>query len=328
MVVIRTGCERLVHALCFTVSLWAGMPVAIAADVPRPDVAVFVANLNVARGTIDHAVNIAPGKGTNFQPSFVNDSSAVLFASERSGTANIYKYVIASGETLPLTSTKENLYSPTALSDGSGFVAVRVVNPDPYYGLEATAPTLWRFGWDGKPLSPWVDMRRAAYYSAIGEQQVAMFIVDEVAERNAHKVVVLDRPSGKVTVISEKAGRSLAAAPDGKRIGFVDQRDPKRWVIAAIAPGEGAPTALVDTVAGPAGEKESQRSQYFVWLRDGSILMANGTRFYRWNGVKGSAFMPFADLGKIGGAIKNIALSPDGKKLAFSVSLDTIAPAP
>jgi len=299
-----------------------------AADEPPKDIAVFVAKLNVKAGTVSDVRNITPGKGSNFQPSFTGDGSAVLFVSDRAGTANIYRHTLASGETTAITNTKESLYSPIVLPDGSGFTSVRVVTADPYYGLEAKEPSLWRFAWDGKPVSPLVDTRRIGYYGWVGDQHLAMFLVDDVAERNAHKSVLMNRATGKVTLLTNKPGKAFSRTSDGKRVLFVDQADPKRWVISAMGPDDTKPEVLVDTAVGKVGEAESDRSQYFVALPDGSIIMANGTRIFRWDGVKGSSFKPFADLGKLGGAIKNIAASRDGTQLAFSVVMDRAAPAP
>jgi Tol biopolymer transport system component len=308
---------------CLLVSASSMMTAAAADEAPK-DIAVFVATLNVASGTVSGVRNITPGKGANFQPSFTGDGSAVLFVSDRAGTANIYRHVLASGETSAVTNTKESLYSPTALPDGSGFVAVRVVTADPYYGLEAKEPSLWRFGWNGKPVSPLVDTRRIGYYGAVGDQHLGLFLVDDVAARNAHKSVLMNRVTGKVTLLTNKPGKAFGRTLDGKRVTFVDQTDPKRWVICAMGPDDTQPEVLVDTAVGKAGEAESDRSQYFVGLPDGSMIMANGTRLFRWDGVKGGSFKPFADLEKLGGAIKNIAASPDGTQLAFSVAMDRV----
>ncbi len=301
---------------------------ATAADEPPKDIAVFVAKLNVKAGTVSDVRNITPGKGSNFQPSFTGDGSAVLFVSDRAGTANIYRHALASGETTAVTNTKESLYSPIVLPDGSGFTAVRVVTADPYYGLEAKEPSLWRFAWDGKPVSPLVDTRRIGYYGWVGDQHLALFLVDDVAERNAHKSVLMNRATGKVTLLTNKPGKAFSRTPDGKRVIFVDQTDPKRWVISAMGPDDTKPEVLVETAVGKVGEAESDRSQYFVALPDGALIMANGTRLFRWDGMKGNSFKPFADLGKLGGAIKNIAASRDGTQLAFSVVMDRVVPAP
>lgn len=312
---------------CLVVSASSIMTATAADELPK-DIAVFVVKLNVKAGTVSDVRNITPGKGSNFQPSFTGDGSALLFVSDRAGTANIYRHALASGETTAVTNTKESLYSPIVLPDGSGFTAVRVVTADPYYGLEAKEPSLWRFAWDGKPVGPLVDTRRIGYYGWVGDQHLALFLVDDVAERNAHKSVLMNRATGKVTLLTNKPGKAFSRTPDGKRVIFVDQTDPKRWVISAMGPDDTKPEVLVETAVGKVGEAESDRSQYFVALPDGALIMANGTRLFRWDGMKGNSFKPFADLGKLGGAIKNIAASRDGTQLAFSVVMDRVVPAP
>lgn len=323
MSIARSGRSRFFSKMltCLVAST-SLMTTAVAADEAPADIAVFVARLNLASGTVSGVRNITPGKGANFQPSFTADGSAVLFVSGRAGTPNIYRHDLASGETTAVTRTTESLYSPTVLPDGSGFAAVRVVTADPYYGLEAREPSLWRFTWDGKPTAPLVDTRRIGYYGWVGDQHLAMLLVDEVAERNAHKAVLTNRATGKVTLLTNKPGKAFGRTPDGKRVTFVDQADPKRWVISAMGPDDSKPEVLVATAVGMAGEAESQRSQYFVGLPDGSLMMANGSWLFRWDGVKGGSFKPFADLGKLGGAIKNLAASRDGTQLAFSVVAD------
>ena len=90
--------------------------------------------------------------------------------------------------------------------------------------------------------------------------------------------------------------------------------------------GDAKPQVLVETPALAEGEKESNRSQYFVALPDGSMLMAQGHAFLRWDGKAGGGFKPFAELAGLGGAIRNIAASRDGKRLAFSVVLAPAKP--
>ncbi len=85
---------------------------------------------------------------------------------------------------------------------------------------------------------------------------------------------------------------------------------------------------LVEKAVGKAGEAEGDRSQYFVGLPNGAMLMANRSTLFRWSGKKGQSFGSFAELGDLGGAIKNIAVSADGTQLAFSVTMDRIPQAP
>lgn len=311
--------RRLARVLLLAIALPA-----VAAEAP-PDIAVFVARLDLAAGTVSDARNITPGKGSNFQPAFTPDGTAVVYTSGRSGSNNIYRHDLASGQTTAVTATTENLYSPTPLADGSGFSAIRVITADPAYGIEMNEPSLWRFGWDGKPVAPVVPTKRIGYHSWVSPDLIAAFLVDDVPDRNAHRAVLIERTTGRQTLLTTKPGRSLGRAPDG-RATFVDQTDAGRWVIAAMGAGDDKPQVLVDTPPLPDGEKASNRPQYFAWLPDGSLLMARGHRFLRWNGKPGGSFQPFADLPELGGAVRNIAASPDGRRLAFSVTLTPPTP--
>lgn len=292
----------------------------------KPDVGLFLARLDTAAGTVSDVRNVTPAKGANFQPSFLRDGSAVLFASDRSGSNNIYRHDLAKNTTSAVTATTENLYSPTPLADGSGFSAIRVVTADPAYGIEMNEPSLWLFGWDGKPVAPVVPTKRIGYHAWITPDLIAAFLVDDVPERNNHRAVLISRTTGQQTLLTSKPGRSLGRTADGKRALFVDQTDPAHWFIAAMGVGDAKPQALVETPALPEGEKESNRSQYFVALPDGSMLMARGNLFLRWDGKPGGGFKPLAELTDLGGAIRNIAVSPDGKRLAFSVLLAPAKP--
>lgn len=298
---------------------------AMAADA-RPEIAIVLARLDLAGGRVQDVVNITPGPGTRIQPSFTRDGRAVLFAAERHGSNNIYRHDIASGQTTPVTDTPHKLYSPTPLPDGSGFSAIRVVDADPAYGIESKQPSLWRFGWDGKEVAPVVPVMRVGYHAWVDEQRLALFIVDDVPERNAHRAVLFNRATGQSTPLTDKPGRSLGRTADGRQALYVDQADPAHWHICARGEGDSQPRVLVETPVGPEGEKDPQRSQYFAALPDGSVMMARGALLLRWDGKAGGAFAPFAELPGLGGAIRNITASPDGRRLAFSVLMTPAKP--
>ena len=302
------------------IATFAALPPALAAD-SRPDVAIVTAQLDLAAGRVTDVTNITPGQGANFQPSFTRDGKAILFASDRSGSNNVYRHDLATGETQALTATPHNLYSPTPLPDGSGFSAIRVVDADPAYGIERKQPSLWRFGWDGQEIGPVVPVMRVGYHAWVDEHRLALFIFDDVPERNAHRAVLFDRRTAVSTTLTDKPGRSLGRTADGRRALFVDQTDPAHWRLCAQAAGDTQAQVLAETPVGPAGEKDPQRSQYFAALPDGSVIMARGTLLLRWSGKAGAGFEPLADLPQVGGVIRNIAASPDGSRLAFSVTL-------
>lgn len=275
-----------------------------------PDL-IYLAQLELASGKVSGLRAISTGLGNSFQPSFTLDGGAVLFVAASSETAQqIYRHDIAKASTAVLTRSPDKLYSPTPLPDGSGFSVVRVVTPDPFYGAEANEPPVWRYGWDGQPIEAAVSTRRVGYHAWIDEQQLALFVVDEQPERQAHSAVLVNRRTGARTVLTHKPGRAFSRTPDGRRASFIDQSDPAHAFIMTMGADDAQPQTLVETPAG---------SGYFVWLPDGSILMAQGHALLRWNGQAGSAFTPFASLPELNGSIRNIAASPDGRRLAFSV---------
>jgi Flp pilus assembly protein TadG len=309
----------LLAAACTTVTEKATekAPDKTAADAP-PQTQIFLAALDLKRGTVGPPRPITSHPGYNNQPSFVNDGSALLFVSNRSGSINVFRHTIATGVSTAVTVTTENLYSPQELPDGSGFSAVRVVTPNAN-GAEATAPPIWRYNWQGQPVAPMTEVRVVGYYAFVNAQLAAFFVVDADGTRNANQAVLADRVTGRTRLMTDKPGRSLGRTPDGRRASFVDKTDPQRWVVAAMGADDDKPVVLVATPKGPAGEPEADRSEDYCWLPDGSMLMAQGSRLLRWNGQAGSGFQPYADVGALGGAIKRLAASRDGSQLAFVV---------
>jgi hypothetical protein len=292
-------------------------PPAATADAP-PQSQIHLAALDLGRGTVGTPRQITSHPGYNNQPSFLNDGSALLFVSNRSGSINVFRYAIDTGATTAVAATPENLYSPQELPDGSGFSAVRVVTPNAN-GAEAIAPPIWRFGWNGQAVAPMTEVRAVGYYAWVNAQLAAFFVVDADGTRNANQAVLVDRLTGKTRLMTDKPGRSLGRTPDGRRASFVDKTDPQRWVVAAMGADDAQAVVLVATPKGPVGEPEADRSEDTCWMPDGSLLMARGSQLLRWDGQAGNAFQPFADVGPLAGAIKRLAVSRDGRQLAFVV---------
>src|SRR5690349_18552752 len=90
-----------------------------------PATEVFLAPLDPASG-ITTWMNISNNAGYDNQPSFLPDSSAILFSSNRDGKQmDIYRYDIASKTVKQLTNTPDGEYSPTVTPDGKTFSVIR-----------------------------------------------------------------------------------------------------------------------------------------------------------------------------------------------------------
>jgi hypothetical protein len=293
---------------------------ATAANEPPPNTDVFLATLDLAHRKVGAPRNITHHDGYDNQPAFMRDGKSLLFVSDRNGATDVYRYAIDSDATTRVTATEEAEYSPTPLADNSGFSVIRVGKPNAE-GTDSTNPPVWRYGFDGKPIGKIVDVLAVGYHAWLDPGHVALFVVGEEAKHEPNRLVLADVKTGKTSLLSEAPGRQLGRTPDGKRVSFVDKSDPKHWRVVAMAPGDKQPRFLVDTPKGPADEKEEDRSEDYCWLPDGSLLMAKGDTLLRWNGKPGSGLTPLAQLKDLGGDIKRLAVSRDGKRLAFVVQM-------
>lgn len=294
--------------------------IAITAAPPaRPESEVFLADLNLAAGTVGTPVNISRHTGYDNQPAFVPDANALWFISDRSGSTDVYRYDIDRALTTRLTATQQSEFSPTALPDRPGFSATHVIAPQAQGDAYTDSQQLWRYSEDGKPIAPVLAMGRIGYHAWLDANRLAIYIVGSPARKVPNTLLLADLANGTTLHLANGAGRSLGRTPDGKRISFLDVRDAANWTIMAMAPGDAQPTPLVAAPPARAGQADSERSEYYTWLPDGGIMMAQDRRLLRWDGKPGGAFKLFAELPQLDGAITRIAVNRDGRRIAFVV---------
>ncbi len=318
---LLTTCLALSLGACSSVPVSAPAPVPAAPAVPAapPESEVFLAELDLASGKVSQIKNISRNKGYDNQPAFTPDGAAVLFVSDRSGTTDVYRYDLSSERIVQVTATVESEFSPTPLPDRAGFSATHVTMPTAKGDAYTDSQQLWRYSMEGKPLASVLAMGRIGYHTWFDAKRVAMFIVGSETREIDHSLVLADLAAGTSTVMATKIGRSLGRTPDGKRISFVDKRDPANWMVVAMAPGEAQPSPIVATPKGAVGEADSERSEDYAWLPDGGLLMAKDGRLLRWDGKPGTGLAQFAEIKDLAGPIKRLAVSRDGKRLAFVV---------
>ena len=297
--------------LCAALALATGAGAAFAQAV-TPVANIFLADLDLKAGTASKVRNIVPHKGYNNQPAFMPDGSAILFVSDRTGSTDVYRYDVRSGATTQVTATKDAEFSPTPLADGSGFTVTRVADPARTGEAYTETQQLWKYGYDGKPQANMLPLGRIGYHAWQGNGKVALFLVGNEEQKKPHTLVLAQAGSDRTALFSEAPGRSLGRTPDGK-VSFVDKSDAKQWKVSAIGANDSKPQVLVNT---PGGDSED-----YAWLPDGSLMMGKGSQLWRWDGKAGSPMRMFADVGDVGGDIKRLAVSPDGKHLAFVVQM-------
>ena len=330
----------------------ASPPAAAATPAPTPtppavvpDTDVFVADLDLAAGKARAPRNITARPGYDNQPAFLADGNGLLYVvRDDSGSTDVWRIDVASGQRTQVTATPAAEYSPTPLADGSGFSAVRVDAPHAEGEPFTESQRLFKYGFDGKAIGPvFADIRRVGYHAWIDATHVALFLVGNADAKVANSLVLATLPEGRVTALAKDIGRSLGRAPDG-RVVFVDQSVADAWTVATIAPGDTAPTVLIavprsetdakktdatakkDAKPGTDAKAKSDappvdQSQDFCWLADGTLLMANGNRLLRWNGKTGSTWATLGEFARLPGPIRRLAVSRDGTRVAFVVEM-------
>lgn len=293
------------------------VPASVQANEPIPNFEVFLATVNLEKAKVLAVKNISGQPGYDNHPAFFADNKSLFYISDRVGQNDVFRYDIQNARTSQVTNTKEAEYSPVPMPDGSGFSVIRVATPNAQ-GADSTNPPLWRYNLDGTPGESLINVTSIGYYAWIEKKQAALFVVGDAEKMIPNRLVLADISTGKTSDLANSPGRRLARTPDG-RVSFVDQSDPKHWVISAITPGDKSATALVAMPVSAADEQAQDFSEDYAWLPDGSILMAKGSTLLRWDGKPGSAFVRFAEVPNLSGDIKRLIASKDGKHLALVV---------
>jgi hypothetical protein len=257
--------------------------------------------------------NISKNAGYDNQPSFLPDSSGLLFSSMRDGKqTDIYRYDVASERITQVTSTPESEYSPTVTPDKRTFSAVRVEADN--------AQRLWRFNLDGSnPRVVLENVKPVGYHAWIDDTHLALFVLGSGGAPATLQLA--DTSTGLATVAVTGIGRTLLMRPGTGTISYLAIGETPR-VLKALDPKTGASATLVAPLEG---------SQDCAWLPDGRLLMARGRTVSVWT-PGSTTWEPFVEFppaasgqtppGSVGAlpgfdAITRLAVSPDGKWLAF-----------
>jgi hypothetical protein len=274
------------------------LPAALAQAPPATE--VFLAPLTWTNSTVavGTPVNISNNPGYDNQPSFLPDSSAVLFASNRDTKQNdIYKYDIAAKQIVQLTKTDEDEYSPLVAVDGTSFLCV--------HGKEQS---IFRYDMDGS--HPRLAYKHGdaliGYHVWTTPTEFAAFILATATAPQSLQVI--NTTTGKGEVIETNTGRSLLHRVGHNTISFVSKTDPQKWMIKEFDIVTHAVSAITETVP---------KSEDLTWLPDGRILMASGSKLFAWQaGTPG--WNEIADFTAAGvKRITRLAASRDGKYLAL-----------
>jgi hypothetical protein len=276
------------------------LAVAVLAVVPVPqqpptNTEVFLVEIGRDGKPAGTAVNITNSPGYDNQPSFLPDGSAVLFASDRAGQSDIFKFTIGTKAVTQVTSTTEREYSPTVTPDGKTFSVIRVEADN--------AQRLWRFDLDGT--NPRLVLERinpVGYHAWVDATHLALFVLGGAAQPNTLQLA--DTGTGAAEVIDSGIGRSLLARPGAGTVSYVVKPQGGHWLVKEFDPRTKQTATLTETA-------DANASEDCAWLPDGTLLMSSGTKVMTWR--PGGAWTELADFSTSGlQRITRLAVSRGG----------------
>lgn len=267
-----------------------------------PATEVYLASLALsgARATAGVPVNVSKNAGYDNQPSFLPNSSAILFSSNRDGKqTDIYRYDVAAKQLTQLTKTEDNEYSPLVTPDGKTFSSVR-----------GQKQFLWRYNLDGSDAGGIIEASfLVGYHVWIDATHLALFVLS-TGQGEPNTMRVWNTATKTDEIVAKGIGRSLLMRPKAGTVSFMTSVKGEPSIVKTFD----LKTKAIDTLV-PALEG----SQDAAWLPDGRLVMARDLTLHVW--APGAAswtelltFTPGADAF---GRISRLAVSPDGKWVAF-----------
>lgn len=272
---------------------------ACAVHAQLPDTEIYLADFSDIKGIvkITSPVNITNHKGYDNQPAFSPDGNKVYYVSVRDTTqSDIYSYDIASKKTSQVTNTPVSEYSPVISDDGKSMTVVRVDadSGQRFYSVPLNQKL--------KPVFiPGTDS--IGYYCKIDDNRYAMFLVGKA---NTMQILSLRDTSRKL--IASDIGRCMKLSPDKKFLFYVLKSNEKEWKIIKLN---------LETYKGELVIETLPASEDFVVLPDGTFLMAQGSKFFRYTPGKQDYWVEFTDVGKAFKKITRLSTNQQGNKIAF-----------
>jgi len=275
-----------------------------------PATEVFLAPLDPATG-VTTWMNISNSPGYDNQPSFLPDSSAILFSSNRDGKqTDIYRYDIATKAVKQLTSTADSEYSPTVTPDGKTFSVIRQAAAD---GTQLLVT--YDLATGAHQSVVFENVKPVGYHAWIDPTHVAMFILGSGQGQPA-TLQIGDTKAGTAEVAATGIGRSILIRPRTGTVSFITSAQPR--MIKEFNPLTKTTTDLIAPF---------ENGQDAAWTPSGVLLMAANGTIAMWRSGR-TEWMPLAMLGPDSPyassgpqpavrSVTRLTVSPDGKWLAF-----------
>ena len=263
---------------------------------------IYVASLSQKGGEfkLSGMRNITDRDGYDNQPSFTPDGHSIIYTSEREGQTDIFRYYLRTDATRQVTQTNpESEYSPTVTPAGDAFSVVRVERD--------STQRLWQFRMDGTAARlVLTDIEPVGYHAWGNDHTLGLFVLPD-SSTPLSTFRLADSRSGSWIIIAYNIGRSIHKVPTRNAISFTHKVPD--LCLKEIDLDTHAVRPLVQLLEG---------NEYYVWLPDGSVLMGQESKLFRWNGEQDSDWVEVADISDEGiTGISRLAVSPEGDWLAI-----------
>ena len=271
-------------------------PASAPASPPGTDVWIAPMQSDHVLGVDDRPRNLTARPGYDNQPAFTADGGSVMFTSIREdGQADIWRVAREGGVPAPVNRTAESEYSATIAPDG-GISIIRVERD--------STQRLWRMSTGGGEFRVVLErVKPVGYHAWADDTTLALFVLGSPAT-----LQLANTRTGDARVVDDSIGRSIHRIPGERAISYTRRgTDGVRWLMR-LDPASGAKTRLVRM---PEGTED------YAWTPSGVALAARGTELLSWS-RGGTDWTRVATLSGAGlGRVTRLAVSPDGRWLAF-----------
>ncbi len=262
------------------------LPLGLLAQLPSTDVYLFDISKN-SQGQYTFLnpkfLNADNMGGYNNQPNFVAKEIYLTARTiEDTLQTDIFALDVNNYLKSRVTETRQSEYSPSPMPDGKHFSVIRVEDDG--------RQLLWKYPIDRSSLGEaiFTNITNVGYHFWLNDYTVAMFLVGENGQ--PHKLVLGDTKTNTTKFIITSIGRGFQKLPNGN-LAFVYKRFDNRWSIRELNRVNFRTRDLVLTKA---------NSEDFVILKDGTILMGQENKLYKYNLNFDTYWVEVADFAKYG----------------------------
>ncbi|MEL6809995.1 MAG: nuclear transport factor 2 family protein [Bacteroidota bacterium] len=261
---------------------------------------VYVMDIAVSNDTFNFAKvkNISNNEGYDNQPSFWDDNT-VIYARNKSGQTDIATYDITKGATKWFNDkTIGGEYSPQRIPGDIKLAAVRL---DPN-GRQR----LYKYSADGSNSMIFSELE-VAYFAYHDKNR----IIASILSSGSLELVVANVENGEVLSYIENTGRSIHKMPNSAPVSYTTVNEEKNHDIYLLDIDEDGESFFVCQL--PIGVQD------YAWVDESKIICGSGKKLYLYDLFGNGDWQEVADLTNYKlQEITRLAVSPNGKKLAFA----------